>query len=62
MKRFALITALILGLSSCYSPGQYPPPLRTQAMNEMESFMGYFLEGRLCDFYFNDKQTTEKFE
>lgn len=44
-----LVLAGLLFLAACYKPGQYPLPLRTQALDSMDSFRNYYLQGRLCD-------------
>ncbi|GBD98281.1 hypothetical protein BMS3Abin07_00292 [bacterium BMS3Abin07] len=49
MKRVILVTIISLLVFSCSTPGKYPPPIENQALDEMESFREYFLEGRLCD-------------
>jgi tetratricopeptide (TPR) repeat protein len=49
MKKIITAALMVLLVSSCYKPGQYPLPLRLQALDYMESYRNYFLQGRLCD-------------
>jgi len=49
MKIRLFVFILVAIMSSCYTPGQYPPPMKVQALDEMDAFRNYFLQGRLCD-------------